>query len=471
MQRRDFLKSTTVLSTAAITSGLLTNNIIGKTIPVTKDDSSKILRNDISIYRKDKLTHIGKYTLEELKDTYENELYNYIIPMWYRKGIDKKYGGFLCHINYDDESYATTNKTVWYQSRGLYTFSHIYRLFDKDERHLQVMEQTKDFLLEHCVDENYNWYAKVSQDGTKVIEPKHLVSDMHAVHGFGEYYLATGDVKALDVAIKTSINFMKKLNSPSVQYLSWLQPGTSPYGLWFHFLSALTPLLKVIGEKVNTYEDYEEYSDLERLEGMAELCVSRMKAHADYDKRIIFDYLDRYLKPFKEEKYRYLANGHGVGSAWTYMAEAMRIGDRNLFRKGTDVLRWHFTKGWDFMHGGGVVNRVSPEKPDEFIVGDGYKPSFATDDGSVGLMLEIENDHDHWAIDWFDRVRTWAYKTYFDEKKKVWIHRANKEGKPVYSYARRGNFHHPRSVMLIIESLERQIERQGHVSNFFDRIL
>ena len=58
------------------------------------------------------------------------------------------------------------------------------------------------------------------------------------------------------------------------------------------------------------------------------------------------------LKPLKDEKYRFISNGHGVGSGWTYLAEALRIGDRNLFRKGMDVLRWHFTKGWDFKYGG-----------------------------------------------------------------------------------------------------------------------
>jgi mannose/cellobiose epimerase-like protein (N-acyl-D-glucosamine 2-epimerase family) len=245
-----------------------------------------------------------------------------------------------------------------------------------------------------------------------------------------------------------------------------MQPGIDPYGLWFHFLSALTPLLEKISDKYNTFETY-NYSDYERLKGMAPLAVKRMKAHADYDRRMIFEFLDRDLKPLKEEIYRFIPNGHGVGSAWTYMAEALRISDRNLFRKGTDVLRWHFTKGWDFKRGGGIVVQVSPEKPNE-ILGKGTKPSFATDDGTIGLMLTIEHDHDPWAIEWFDMVRTWAYKTYFDKKKKVWIHTADINGKPNYSYARRGNFHHPRSVMLIIESLKRQIERDGHVSNFFD---
>ncbi len=468
MKRRNFIKSTGVLSTATVASGLLGNNILfgkNKTI-YQKDSSSEPKRDDISIYRKKELTHIGKYTLEELKKKYEDELYNIIIPMWYKKGIDKKYGGFICSINYDDETYASTDKNVWYQNRGLYIFSHIYRYFDKDKRHLEVMEKTKDFLLKHCVDENYNWYAKVSRDGTKIIEPKHLASDMHAVHGFGEYYLATGDKEALDVTVKTSINFVKKLLSPSVQYESWMQPGVDPYGLWFHFLSALTPLLEKIANDYNTFETY-SYSDYERLKGMALLAVKRMKAHADYDRRMIFEFLDRDLKPMKEEIYRFIPNGHGVGSAWTYMAEALRIGDRNLFRKGTDVLRWHFTKGWDFKYGGGIVVQVSPEKPNE-VLGDGTKPSFATDDGTVGLMLTIEHDHDPWAIEWFDMVRTWAYKTYFDKKKKVWIHTADRKGHPNYSYARRGNFHHPRSVMLIIESLKRQIARQGHVSNFFD---
>ena len=65
-----------------------------------------------------------------------------------------------------------------------------------------------------------------------------------------------------------------------------------------------------------------------------------------------FGFLGRDLKPLKDEKYRFIPNGHAIGSGWTYLAEALRIGDRNLFRKGMDVLRWHFTKGWDFKYGG-----------------------------------------------------------------------------------------------------------------------
>jgi mannose/cellobiose epimerase-like protein (N-acyl-D-glucosamine 2-epimerase family) len=462
MKRRNF-----IISTGAFAAGFLNNNILfGRNLSGAIARNFEVSSDDTSAYRKDKLTHIWGKTLEELKNNYEQELFDIIIPMWYRKGIDNKYGGFLCEINYEDETFATTDKNVWYQSRGLYTFSHIYRLFERDERHLKVMEETKDFLLKHCVDENYNWYARVSRDGRNIIEPKHLTSDMHAVHGFGEYYLATGDEKALHVAVNTSINFIKKLMSPSVQYQSWMEPGVSTYGMWFHFLSALTPLIEDIDSKYNTLGTY-KYSDCERLKGMAALCVKRMKAHADYDRRMIFEFVDQDLKPLKDEKYRFIPNGHAVGSGWTYLAEALRIGDRNLFRKGMDVLHWHFTKGWDFQYGGGIINQVSPEKPDQ-ILGDGTKPSFATDDGLIGLMFAIEHTHDPWAIEWFDRVRTWAYKTYFDKKKKLWIHTADRKGNPIYSYARRGNFHHPRSVMLIIESLKRQIGRKGCVSDFFD---
>lgn len=53
MQRRGFLKSTSVLSTAAFAPGFLSNDILlGKNLPDTKVNNSEISRNDISIYRK-----------------------------------------------------------------------------------------------------------------------------------------------------------------------------------------------------------------------------------------------------------------------------------------------------------------------------------------------------------------------------------------------------------------------------------
>ena len=124
MKRRNF-----ILSTGAIAAGFLNSNILfGNNLSGVLARNLEVPGDDTSVYHKDKLTHIGELTLEELKETYEQELFDVIIPMWYKKGIDNKYGGFLCEINYEDETFA-----VQYGCKDEIVLTDIYGYDDNED--------------------------------------------------------------------------------------------------------------------------------------------------------------------------------------------------------------------------------------------------------------------------------------------------------------------------------------------------
>ena len=121
-----------------------------------------------------KRTHIGRHSLEFLKEHYRNYLFKEYLPFWQEFGIDHELGGFMCGIDHDGKR-TGDSKLMWYQGRGLWTYSYLYRCFGGEEN-LQVATKAKDFLLENGRDKDVgvfevaaesNILTKVLKDGFK----------------------------------------------------------------------------------------------------------------------------------------------------------------------------------------------------------------------------------------------------------------------------------------------------------------
>ena len=399
------------------------------------------------------LHKIGSMSLKEHREFYRSGLLNELIPSWYKKGIDEKYGGFMCDFNADG-SLRSTEKHGWYQTRGLWLFSYIYNNYDRDDRHLQIARKTKDFLLTHMRNKNGDFYHRVTREGKQLLPPINIHTDIHAVYGLVEYFRATHDEEVLDIAVKSAYRITERVLSPHFQHLPKLEPGTSFFGIWDHFLSSLTQLCME--------------SDDEGIKSITRMCVRRLvQYHMDYDLEYGFIRLQPNLVPYPEKEFRKANAGHNFEAAWMLMVEALRINDRKLFHKGIDLAKWTFEPCWDVVGGGGIVGFDSPDKVLPLPGEDVIKEAWRQEEALIALMLIIEHTHDPWAIEWFDRVRTWSYKTYPGENN--WWHRsAYRNGTPQKKEPRRDNWHHPRYVMFVLQSLERQIARNGKVSDFFE---
>ena len=72
--------------------------------------------------------YIAGKSLVSLRDHYKQYLFEEYLPFWDRHGIDHQLGGFMCALDHDG-TLLDDSKNMWYQGRGLWTYSYLYRHF------------------------------------------------------------------------------------------------------------------------------------------------------------------------------------------------------------------------------------------------------------------------------------------------------------------------------------------------------
>ena len=72
--------------------------------------------------------------LQKLKEFYENELKNDVIPFWLKNGVDYEYGGFITSLDQKGEIF-NYDKSVWFQGRALWMFSKMINTYGPNEEY------------------------------------------------------------------------------------------------------------------------------------------------------------------------------------------------------------------------------------------------------------------------------------------------------------------------------------------------
>src|ERR1041385_1913258 len=98
----------------------------------------------------------------QLHAVYDDLLRNNIIPYWFKHAIDREHGGLFTCIN-DDGSKVSTDKYMWSQTRGIWTFAAYYNRFEKRPEFLEVARATAEFVLKHGRDEKGQFVFRVSR--------------------------------------------------------------------------------------------------------------------------------------------------------------------------------------------------------------------------------------------------------------------------------------------------------------------
>ncbi len=69
---------------------------------------------------------MNEKNITKIKNEFEEELYNSVLPFWIDHSIDKTNGGFYNHLDRDGSLYDTT-KNVWLLGRQVWMFSKLFR--------------------------------------------------------------------------------------------------------------------------------------------------------------------------------------------------------------------------------------------------------------------------------------------------------------------------------------------------------
>lgn len=132
---------------------------------------------------------------KELKEELEN-----ILRYWVKHTIDPEEGGFYGRIDGDDKVVPGAPKGVVLNSRILWTFSAA-RHYTNEPAYRQVAKRAYEYLLAHFLDREYGGvYWSLDHTGAVLNDRKQIYGLAFCLYGLSEYYIATGEQRALDEA-------------------------------------------------------------------------------------------------------------------------------------------------------------------------------------------------------------------------------------------------------------------------------
>ena len=144
---------------------------------------------------------MDKQKLENARGWIQSELKN-CIDFWLKNGMDPVNGGVYTCLDRKGEIYST-DKSVWMQGRCGWTYSYLYNKIEKNPEYLKMAKNAIDFATKYCIDKtDGRMYFTVTRDGKPLRKRRYWFSETFYIIANAEYYIATGDEKYLETALK-----------------------------------------------------------------------------------------------------------------------------------------------------------------------------------------------------------------------------------------------------------------------------
>ena len=138
-------------------------------------------------------------------------LTEHVLPFWFPKLIDQRYGG-LNNCVQDDGEVLSTEKYLWSQGRALWVLSKLFNDIDQDSKWLEMATPIFKLLTDYGRNTDRDWHFSLNADGTPAREPQSIYVDGFCIYGLTEYAKATGHAKSLDIALEAYTHASPKLD-------------------------------------------------------------------------------------------------------------------------------------------------------------------------------------------------------------------------------------------------------------------
>jgi len=199
--------------------------------------------------------------IEELLARTEDYLTGALLPFWIERSPDPECGGFPSYFATRGQPTGETVKTFLMQIRMLFTMASAHRAGYGDGRCAELARMGADFLLDHYWDDEHEgWVWIADREGNPTFSGKVGYGQCFAVYAFSEYFLATGDERGRDAALRTYAAVCKHM--ADTQRGGWreiMRPDWQPEApgkrggdrksmdVHMHMMEALTNLYEMTG--------------------------------------------------------------------------------------------------------------------------------------------------------------------------------------------------------------------------------
>ena len=280
-----------------------------------------------------------------LAETYRGALLGDVIPFWMRHGMDREHGGYLTALDRDG-TVIDTDKSVWFQGRGAWTFATLFNTVTRNPEWLDAARSGIEFLRRHGASPEGKLYFTVTRDGRPLRMRRYVYSEAFAAMANAAYARATGDDRAAGDAIRFFDAYLDRSFTPG-RMPPKVEPATRPMKgvgpLMFSLLTA-QEVREQLGDVAVRGRTCTEWIDRSIAEIERDFLKPEHEALMEVvapDGAVIDHFDGRQLNP-----------GHAIECAWFVMHEGRLRGDQRLIRLGLTILDWMWERGWDEEHGG-----------------------------------------------------------------------------------------------------------------------
>ena len=253
-----------------------------------------------------------------------------ILPFW--QGMIDKKGGFYGEADFYGNINKTADKGCILNSRILWTFSAAYRGLG-DVSFMIYAKQAYDFLNSSFLDKEHGGlYWLINHEGQPVNTRKQFYNIAFGIYALAEYYLASGEKPALELAMSL-FDIMEKygLDTVSGGYIEarardWQNIGDyrlsdkdlncpKSMNTNLHVLEAYTTLMRASSDR----------RVLKALEALLHITLEKI-VNSSWNFNLFFD---MNWKPLSGD----ISCGHDIEGSWLLCEAALAIGNENLISK------------------------------------------------------------------------------------------------------------------------------------------
>jgi len=367
---------------------------------------------------------------------YLSALLDDALPFWQRHSLDRDCGGYFTCLNRAGEVYDT-DKFVWLQARQVWTFAMLYNRFEQRDEWLDVARHGADFLREHGMDAEGNWYFALDRRGNPLVQPYSIFSDAFAAIAFSQYALATNDEASKQIALDAYHNVWRRKYNPKGKY-SKAVPGTRP------LKSFAIPMILS-----NVTLELEWLLGADETQRLVDSCVDEiMTLFVDRERGIIFENVlpdGSHCDCFDG---RLINPGHGIEGMWFIMEIAARKGDRALIERCVDLALSIAEFGWDREYGGIFYFLDAQGKPPQQLEWD-QKLWWVHLEAPVAMAMGYALTRRKECWEWYERVHDYAWKRFPDPQYGEWFGYLNRRGEVLLDLKGgkwKGCYHLPRAL-------------------------
>jgi cellobiose epimerase len=366
------------------------------------------------------------YIVKNLQDKVRTELYQDIIPFWTNKVLDKENGGFVGRMSNNLQIEKNAPKGLILNTRLLWTYSALIR-FDQQEIFIELANRAYNYLHEYFLDKKYGGaFWLLAPNGSPVDDKKKIYGHAFFVYALAEYYLATRNADALELAIEFYHIVVSKGhdNDNKGYYETFNQDWSDASDVRLSDIDmnekkSMNTHLHVLEAFTNLYRVWQDQALEKKLQDLIDIFLNH----------IIDDNRKRFKLFFDEDwnsKCNRISYGHDIEGSWLLMEAAEVLGRDNIIQKikplSVEMARRVLLEGLDT--DGAVFNEADPDG-----IIDSDKHWWPQVEAVVGFINAWQNSGEKFYLEAAYKCWLFIEENIIDHENGEWFWKVNRRGK------------------------------------------